>query len=122
MTAADGDVLMSEAHKAQFIHRQTLVSGVRFTTTELADLDSKIAGAAQRAITLELEIFETLCALARLDVYAGLALWASETGAVRPVVDNSSALEIKAGRHPVVEAMLKKEQFRAGGRGAYRHC
>ena len=128
VTPRHGDVLMSEAHKAQFIHRQTLVSGVRFTTTELADLDSKIAGAAQRAITLELEIFETLCArtrdladdirraasaLARLDVYAGLALWASETGAVRPVVDNSSALEIKAGRHPVVEAMLKKE----GGSG-----
>lgn len=124
VTPRHGDVLMGEAHKAQFIHRQTLVSGVRFTTTELADLDSKIAGAAQRAITLELEIFETLCAracelsddirmaasaLAGLDVYSALAFWAAETGAVRPVVDDSLALDITGGRHPVVEAMLKKE-------------
>ncbi len=128
VTPRHGDVLMGEAHSAQFIHRQTLVSGVRFTTTELADLDAKIAGAAQRAVTLELEIFETFCArvrdladdirraasaLARLDVYSALALWASETGAVRPVVDDSTALDIKGGRHPVVEAVLKKD----GGAG-----
>ncbi len=124
VTPRHADVLMGEAHKAQFIHRQTLVSGVRFTTTELADLDAKIAGAAQRAIVLELELYEGFCnrvrdlsddirraasALARLDVYAALAVWAGETGAVRPIIDNSLALDITGGRHPVVEAVLKKE-------------
>ena len=128
VTPRHGDVLLSEQHKAQFIHRQTLVSGVRFTTTELADLDARIAGAAQRVVTMELEIFEQFCArmrdlsddirraadaLARLDVFAGLAVWAAQTHAVRPHIDDSRALEIIGGRHPVVEAVLKKEG--AGG-------
>lgn len=107
-----------------FIHRQTLVSGVRFTTTELADLDREIAGAADKVQALELEEFERFrerisqlaqsvrdiaAALAALDVYAGLALWALESGATKPDVDESVSLEIEAGRHPVVEAALAQQ-------------
>ncbi len=106
-----------------FIHRQTLVSGVRFTTTELSELDSKISGAADKAVTLELAIFEaftqriteqaeilrkTANSFAILDMQAGLALWADETQAVRPKVDETEIFDIKGGRHPVVEAALKK--------------
>jgi len=107
-----------------FIHRQTLVSGVRFTTTELAELDSKIASAADKALALELEIFERFVAriteqaetlrnmagaLALLDVHSALAEWAIETRAVRPSVDDSTEFKIEGGRHPVVEAALKKD-------------
>ena len=107
--------------REDFIHRQTLVSGVRFTTTELSDLDRDISGAAEKAQALELEEFERFRkrvsemaapirhaanALAELDVSASLALWALESGAVKPSVDESVHLNIEAGRHPVVEAAL----------------
>jgi DNA mismatch repair protein MutS len=106
-----------------FIHRQTLVSGVRFTTTELSALDREISGAADKVQGLELAEFEAFReqvsalaspvrnianALAALDVSAGLALWALESGATKPVIDDSVALEIDAGRHPVVEAALAR--------------
>ncbi|MEM7729074.1 MAG: DNA mismatch repair protein MutS [Pseudomonadota bacterium] len=106
-----------------FIHRQTLVSGVRFTTPELSELDRDISGAAEKALGLEQAEFERFRvrageladriravanALATLDVHAGLALWALESGATKPVVDDGLALEIDAGRHPVVEAALAK--------------
>ena len=107
-----------------FIHRQTLVSGVRFTTTELSELDREISGAADKVLGLELAAFDDFRervaalaspirqaanALAALDVYAGLALWALESGAVKPVIDDSAVLEIDAGRHPVVEAALARQ-------------
>jgi DNA mismatch repair protein MutS len=107
-----------------FIHRQTLVSGVRFTTTELADLDREIAGAADKALALEIEEFEKFRrrvgdladpiraaagALAALDVYAGLAQWALESQAVKPTIEDGLALDIKGGRHPVVEEALAKQ-------------
>lgn len=107
-----------------FIHRQTLVSGVRFTTPELSDLDRDISGAADKVQALELDAFEVFRtrvsdladpirraanALAALDVSAGLALWALESGATKPTVDDSLVLEIDAGRHPVVEAALQKQ-------------
>ncbi|GLQ20635.1 DNA mismatch repair protein MutS [Algimonas porphyrae] len=110
--------------REDFIHRQTLVSGVRFTTTELAELDRDIAGAADKVLALELDAFETFrsrvtalvepvrqvaTALAALDVYAGLALWALESGATKPTIDDSAVLEIDAGRHPVVEAALQRQ-------------
>ena len=74
--------------KARFIHRQTMASAMRFTTTELADLETKIANAADRALTIELAVFDALvaeavghagairagaAALAVLDVSAALA-------------------------------------------------
>jgi len=110
-----------------FIHRQTMASAARFTTTELAELEDKIARAAEKALGLELELFEALVnaalaradaiaeaarALAALDLAASLALLATERRYTRPVVDASLAFEISGGRHPVVEAAL--EAGRAG--------
>jgi DNA mismatch repair protein MutS len=123
VTAQHGDRLMSAPLNATFIHRQTLAGQVRFTTTELGDLEAKIANAADRALALELETFENLAAnvtaasaeirtaaeaLARLDVSAGLAQLAAERHYVRPEVDDSLDFMIEAGRHPVVEQALSE--------------
>ena len=62
VTAQHGDKLLSAPLNATFIHRQTLAGQVRFTTTELGELEAKIASAADRALGLELEIFERLAA------------------------------------------------------------
>ncbi len=108
---------------AEFIHRQTLANNLRYTTVELGELERKIGEAADKALKLELEIFEELLtkvraselhiiktarALAELDVYGGLAELAVKRRYVRPTVDKSLAFEIEAGRHPVVEAALKE--------------
>ena len=62
VTAQHGDKLFGAPLNATFIHRQTLAGQVRFTTTELGELEAKIANAADRALGLELEIFERLAA------------------------------------------------------------
>src|SRR5207253_4706497 len=62
VTAQNGEKLMSAPLNATFIHRQTTAGQVRFTTTELGELEAKIANAADRALNLELEIFERLTA------------------------------------------------------------
>ena len=104
-----------------FIHRQTLASAVRFTTVELNELERKIAEAADKALAVELTLFDELVtdvtrradaiceaarALALLDVVTGLGELAEERRYCRPVVDDSVEFDIKAGRHPVVEAVL----------------
>jgi DNA mismatch repair protein MutS len=122
--AAKADVLMQPPLNASFIHRQTLANQVRFTTVELAELDARIAQAAERALAIEVETFElwreqarglsapiqaAAEALARLDVAAALAEWAEEAGAVRPEVDRSLDFIAEAARHPVVEAAVRRE-------------
>ncbi len=62
VTAQHGDKLMAPPLNARFIHRQTLAGQVRFTTTELGELEAKIVSAADRALGIELEIFERLAA------------------------------------------------------------
>src|SRR5262249_57414704 len=62
VTAQHGDRLMAPPLNATFIHRQTLAGQVRFTTTELGELEAKIASAADRALGIELETFERLAA------------------------------------------------------------
>ena len=62
VTAQHGDKLLAAPLNATFIHRQTLAGQMRFTTTELGELEAKIASAADRALGLELEIFERLAA------------------------------------------------------------
>ena len=104
-----------------FIHRQSMANALRYTTTELGELERKISEAADRALKLELEIFTRLVAevkeqasaiagaahaLASLDVAASLAELAMQMRYVRPVIEESQTFEIKAGRHPVVEATL----------------
>lgn len=111
------------ADPARFIHRQTMAGAMRFTTSELADLESKIASAGERALAIELEIFDQLGqaiietgdaikaaahGLSILDVSAALAKLAQEENYSRPVIDDSRAFEIKGGRHPVVELALRK--------------
>ena len=123
-TQKQGEPLMQPPWNTTFIHRQTMANQLRFTTVELAELDARIAQAADRTLAMEMETFEAFrreaCdlapyildaarALASLDVAAGLAEWATEVGAVRPVVDDSLVFEAEAARHPVVEAAVKRE-------------
>jgi DNA mismatch repair protein MutS len=122
-TAKQAEALFQPPWSTVFIHRQTLANQARFTTVELAELDAKIAQAADRARAIEIETFEMLRgaavaiaatlqaaagALARLDVAAGLAAWALEVEAVRPEIDDSLCFEAEAARHPVVEAAVKR--------------
>ncbi|MEN0098956.1 MAG: DNA mismatch repair protein MutS, partial [Brucella pseudogrignonensis] len=110
--------------KGRFIHRQTMANAMRFTTTELAELESKIANAADRVLSIELAIFEELTAeavshadsiraaavaLSVFDVSASLAVLAEEQGYCRPLVDDSLSFNIVAGRHPVVEQALRRQ-------------
>jgi len=114
---------LARAGKTPFIHRQSLATTVRFTTDELAALEEKIRGAGEKAIAVELRIFDELVAevlakapeiadatraLSELDVAAGLAEVAALYNYCRPVLDDSLAFEIKGGRHPVVEAVLSE--------------
>jgi DNA mismatch repair protein MutS len=121
VTAQHGEKLLTAPLNATFIHRQTLAGQVRFTTTELGALEAKIANAADRALALELEIFDRLAArvtaasaaikqaaeaLAVVDATTALATLAVERDYVRPEVDNSLTFKIEGGRHPVVEQAL----------------
>ncbi len=121
VTAQNGEKLMSAPLNATFIHRQTTAGQVRFTTTELGELEAKIANAADRALAIELEIFDRLAAnitaatvaikaaadaLAVVDVAVALASLAVERDYVRPEVDGGLAFAITGGRHPVVEQAL----------------
>ncbi len=114
------------ANKEKFIHRQTIATSVRFTTTDLAAMESKILNAKDKRLSLELEIFERLCdmvlkyaddlnasaiALANLDVFSALANLSVRENYARPIVDDSNAMEIIGGRHPVVERSLKSKRF-----------
>jgi len=124
VTPKYADQILSGADESIFIHRQTLVSGIRFTTTELADLDTRISGAGDRALAIEIAIFDEFVrritdlaeplrqqarALAALDVQTGLAQWAVDSGATRPAIDDSSIFKIEGGRHPVVVDLLRRE-------------
>jgi DNA mismatch repair protein MutS len=124
VTAQHGDKLMAPPLNATFIHRQTLAGQTRFTTAELGEIEAKIANAGDRALGLELEIFERLCAMvlaasedlraaahafAILDVATALAKLAVDDNYVRPEVDSSLGFAIEGGRHPVVEQALKRD-------------
>ena len=111
---------------ADFERKQTLVNAERFVTEELAVHEAQVLGAEERRIALEQQLFErlreslavhaprlTACAegLAALDVFASLAECAAKFSYVRPTVDDSRAIEIRDGRHPVVERFLGAGQF-----------
>jgi DNA mismatch repair protein MutS len=108
-----------------FIHRQTTANATRFTTVELSELEQKINQAADKALAIELGLFADLCAavleqataistaaaaLAEIDVVSALADLAEAEDWVRPLVDDSRDFDITAGRHPVVEAALRRSQ------------
>jgi DNA mismatch repair protein MutS len=129
-----GSMIDTAEAKARFIHRQTMANAMRFTTTELADLESRIANAADKALTIELEAFDGMVgavvgeaeaikagarALAIVDVASSLALLAEEQAYCRPAVDDSKMFSITAGRHPVVEQALRRQ---AGGPFVANNC
>lgn len=110
---------------ARFIHRQSMANAMRFSTGELAELESKIVHAGDRALALELKLFEDLvaetvqrqepiakaaAALALIDVGTALAERAREGDWVRPEIDDGADFVIEGGRHPVVEAALSRAQ------------
>ncbi|MEN0001054.1 MAG: DNA mismatch repair protein MutS [Pseudomonadota bacterium] len=109
--------------KALFIHRQTLANAMRFTTTALAELETRIANAAGQALSIELVVFEdtrdaivdqadairaVAHALAVLDVNVSFARLAEEQGYCRAIVASDQAFAITAGRHPVVEQVMRR--------------
>jgi DNA mismatch repair protein MutS len=130
VAAGQGDKLLVPPLNQRFIHRQTMAGALRFTTTELADLDARISGAGDRALALELALFDELAAkivaeteriravaeaFAVLDVAASLADLAAAENWCRPSVDASLAFRIEGGRHPVVEQALRAEGASAFG-------
>ena len=128
VTATHADRLLGEVGKeAGFRHRQTMANAVRFTTDALADLEDRIARAADRATAIELELFDDLAgdvlarageiaaaarAVAELDVASAHAALAVERDYCRPVVDASRDFLVDGGRHPVVEAALAGDDAR----------
>ena len=121
---------VSNAAKAQvpdrYVRKQTLANAERYITQELKELEDVILGAEDKLYVLEYELFadlrskiaaqvariqQTARAVAGLDVFASLALVAQENQYVKPSVDNSGVIDIKQGRHPVVERTAKNEMF-----------
>ena len=109
-----------------YTRRQTMANAERFVTPELKELEQKIVGAQEQAVRLELQLFNELrekiaerltdmqrvaACLKALDAVLSLAQAAVENRYVRPEITEDGAMEITAGRHPVVEAMLTDEPF-----------
>ena len=115
-----------------FTRRQSMSNATRFSTAELADLETRIGRAADQALALELAIFDELVtkvmavsaavaaagrALANLDVAAALAELAASQNYVRPLLSEEPAFAVQGGRHPVVEAALQRQTSAGGGTG-----
>ncbi len=109
-----------------FQRRQTLVNAERFITPELKELEAKILTAEDRLVQLNYELFcqvreqvagqaegikKNAREIGRLDAILSLAELAARKGYQRPTVDEGEVIEIKAGRHPVIEALRPGEQF-----------
>ncbi|GGA18830.1 DNA mismatch repair protein MutS [Neptunicoccus cionae] len=107
-----------------FIHRQTTANAVRFTTLELSELETKILNAGGRALEIEREVYSELSeqivsqgaeigqaakSIAELDLQAALAELALSEDWTRPAVSDDRRFKITAGRHPVVDAALRKQ-------------
>ena len=124
VTATHADRMLSEPLSNTFKHRQTTANQVRFTTVPLSEMETKILNAGGRALEIEKRLFETLRtailnvadrisaasrALAEVDLATALADLARGENWCRPQVDDSRALNITGGRHPVVDQALKKQ-------------
>ena len=111
---------------ADYIRKQTLVNAERFVTPALKEIEDKILGAEDKSKALEYELFQELRAkvvaetaaiqaaaraLAELDTLASLADVAARQGYTRPELTDDLALDIRDGRHPVVEQVLRDERF-----------
>jgi len=110
----------------EYVRKQTIANGERFITQELKAMESKILGAEERATKLEYDLFlkvreavlaqlkpiqQTASALAQLDVLGAFAETARLHDWTRPVVADEGVLEIRNGRHPVLEQAMTEERF-----------
>ncbi|HTR42651.1 MAG TPA: DNA mismatch repair protein MutS [Pseudomonadales bacterium] len=110
----------------QYIRKQTVANGERFITPELKEMEGKILGAEERALKLEYELFQrvretvlgnlkeiqqTAGALAQLDVLGSFAEIARLNVYCCPQISNEGVLQIRDGRHPVLEGNLNEERF-----------
>jgi len=111
---------------AHYVRKQTIANGERYITPDLKDMEGKILGAEERSTKLEYELFlkvreevlawlkpiqETAAALAQLDVLAAFAETARRHNYCRPTVGHEGVLQIREGRHPVLEQTLTDERF-----------
>ncbi|MHB1192646.1 MAG: DNA mismatch repair protein MutS [Longimicrobiales bacterium] len=111
---------------ADYVRKQTLANGERYFTPELKEWEEKVFGAEDRIAQLEAELFTqvrarvaeqvprlqgTASRVAAVDVLATFARVAERRGYVRPEVHTGFELEIRGGRHPVVETMMPREEF-----------
>jgi DNA mismatch repair protein MutS len=111
---------------SEYIRKQTLVNGERYITPEMKEYETLVLNAEERIREIELRLFKEICAtlaksasrlldtaraLAALDVLSALAETAALGGYTRPEVREDDVLDIREGRHPVVESTLKGERF-----------
>ncbi len=109
-----------------FIRKQTLTNAERYTTDELKNLEDLILGAEDKLFSIEYELFcqirdtiaaevvriqRTAHAIATLDVYVSLSTVATQSNYVKPSINEKGVIQIKGGRHPVVEKMLHNDMF-----------
>lgn len=109
-----------------FMRKQTLANAERYITPELKELEDMILGAEDKLVTLEYDLFcevrsriaaevvriqRTAKAVAGLDVFVSLALVADQNNYCRPKINENGIIDIKNGRHPVVEKMITNDMF-----------
>ncbi len=109
-----------------FTRKQTLANAERYITPELKELEDMILGAEDKLINLEYDLFcevrgkiadeviriqKTAKAVAKLDVYVSLAVVADQNNYCRPKMNENGVIDIKEGRHPVVEKMISNDMF-----------
>jgi DNA mismatch repair protein MutS len=122
-TSTHAEKMLAPPLSETFIHRQTTANQVRFTTVPLSELETRILNAGNHALEIEKRLYDTLKGailahsgpigeaargLAEIDLATAFADLAAGENWVEPTIDNSRAFEIEAGRHPVVEAALKR--------------
>ena len=109
-----------------FIRKQTLTNAERYTTDELKNLEDVILGAEDKLFSLEYDLFcevrdaiaaevvriqKTARAIAAIDVFASLSTVATRNNYVKPQINEKGTIQIKGGRHPVVEKMMRDDMF-----------
>ena len=109
-----------------YVRKQTLANAERYYTPELKELEDSILGAEDRLNTIEYEFFKSVRdtiagevdriqisakAIATLDAIISLAVVSEKNHYVKPVINNRGVIDIKEGRHPVVEQMINADQF-----------
>ena len=122
-TATHAEKMMAPPLNETFIHRQTTANQIRFTTVKLSEIETRILNAGAHALEIERRVYASLAeaiisvadrisamarALSEIDVALSMAALARDEEWCRPEIDTSRAFEIEGGRHPVVEAALRK--------------